>query len=317
MKCQKCGYEISDANKPCLKCGFKAVKHKEVDQLIMSMIEEDDYEPKFKPKNQNGTTSKSKTKKTTTKNTTTSTKSKGDVLILITKYMILLSIMIFVATMFFSWFQLSGSAVNLGVIRNAETEVMMNQPLREIIVDGSDDYDGAIITFTGYNLFTFAKATMNDYGTVTSRTDEVKLSLVSKANGYYMLGILVMIALCVIAAIVLIGFKRYKGLPMVRNVALLNIIILSLNYMALRIPYFSMIAVKAKDFLGQSMVHPSLKLSMSGISMNQVFFPYTFVALRAFYVAVIALLVWLVLSVILSELKNREQEIAIENGDLD
>lgn len=308
----------------------------DLDDIIQDILDEDEYVPKFeeasgddkastKVAEKDTSSKKSNLYKKNTKNVvknkeSNDNKKKNDyakMAIMITRYLILGCVVLFFMSLFFNWFSLSGNAVNYGFIRTEATTEFLEMNVQPHKVADLESYSETIVTFSGDKLNKFSDVIEADYMTTTGPAgDEVK-SIASLIHKYYMKSLVWLFVFTIIAALILAIFRGYKGIAIVRNLAVLNAIIVGLNYMALKVSYFSMFAIRAKDVLNQSTEHMTLSMTKDGIAVDKVFYPYVLTEERGLYFALFFLGAWLVLSIILSEVKNREEEIAIENGEID
>lgn len=306
-------------------------EQEELDNIIQDMLD-DDYEPTFPDVNDTkekasdstdnkGTKTKDKrtidkpAKKAVTKDNG-SKKSLSEMLIAITRYVTLGAVVLFFVSIFMNWFSLSGNAVNYGFIRGEETRPMMVEAVQPHEIENLELYALPLITFSGNSLYQFSQVMEEEYLLVTNPRDEAVESIAAKIHRYYMMSVIVLFIFTGIAALILAVFRRTKGITIVRNLAVFNGIVIGLNYMALKIPYFSVFAIHGKEVIKQSKDFISLSMTGEGIAMDQTFYPYVFTEESGLFFSGFALGLWLLLSIILSEVKNREEEIAIENGEL-
>lgn len=317
----------------------------ELDDIIQDILGEDEFEPKFPeskkhkvasvnevaPKNNRpGKTEKKIDKKTdkldhnekkkqVAQKTTKVGSAKSEhveMAIKITRYVILGSAILFFMSLFFGWFSLSGNAVNQGYIRGEETVKFMDRAVQQYKAENLVQYEYELVTFSAKDLFSFSNVMEEDYLTVMEVDKTEKNSIAAMIHSYYMKAVILLFAMTLTAIAILLVFKRHKGIEIVRNLAVFNWLIIGLNYMALKIPYFSMFAINAKDVLNQSVERGSISMTRDGIAFGQTFYPYIMTEESGLYVAAFFLTVWLVLSIVLCEVRNREKELAIENGDL-
>jgi len=345
MKCGKCGEEIIDVKKPCSNCGHVMTEQEDMNSIIKNILEEDDYKPKFeskdhvvvvdkkgsasknhdkvagKPKESNGhkqpkkTEAVSKAKSPKKAEPLPKKQSLSDIIVHGLRYVLAGLIVLFTISLFFDWISLSGNAVNQGISRSEEIKPFIQEGIKEHSIESLESYEGPIITFSAMDLYKFSDSIGDDYMMVVGPGGQENKSLVAMVQKYYMKAIMVMIIINVISLIIVLVFRSLKGISIVRNFSVLNFVIIGLNYLALKVPYFSMIAVKAKDGLGQSMEHPEIAMTHNGITLNQSFYPYTVTEERGLIIALIVLGLWLIVGIILSEVKSRREEIAIEKGE--
>lgn len=236
----------------------------------------------------------------------------------ITRYVILASVVLFFIAIFFNWFTLSGNGVNYGFIRDEASVAYMDEkiPTEHNQIENLVKYNKAILNFSGKDLYSFSQIIAEDYMTVVGADGEATGSLAAKIHSYYMMSAVLLYVFTGISALILAIFKGHKGISYVRNLAVFNIVIIGVNFLAFKVPYFSMFAIRAKDLLKQSGDFISVAMTREGIAADETFFPYVLTESNGLYAALIFLGVWLVLSIVLNEVANREKELAIENGEL-
>lgn len=316
----------------------------ELDHIIQDMLDDDTFEPTFPEANEQqnkqadsndakrASVDKSKVKKVRNKTSRDKTadsvksngkaksgdkKSIGEMLILIARYTTLAAVVLFFISIFMTWFSLSGNGVNYGFIRGEETRGMMVEAVQPHEIENLELYALPLINFSGSGLYSFSQVAEEEYLYVTNPRDEQVESIAARIHKYYMMSMMLIYVFTIAAALILAIFRRTKGITIVRNLAVLNGIVIGLNYMALKIPYFSMFAIHAKEVIKQSQTYMTLSMTGEGIAMDQVFYPYILTEESGLFFAGFFLGLWLLLSIVLSEVKNREEEIAIENGELD
>lgn len=312
-------------------------EQEDLDDIIQDILDEDATPPKFSEVNEqkNGAESdaakkkvrvekkakadkkSTKTSKPENKSASMSKKTKyAEMAIMVTRYVTLASVILFFISLFFTWFSLSGNTVNYGYIRGEETTVYMDASVQEYKVEQLVKWDKTLVSFSGNDLRKFGDVMEEDYLTVIGPDDEETNTIAAKIHGYYTKAMILVFIFTGIAALILGIFRRHTGIVIVRNLAVFNGIIIGLNYMALKIPYFSMFAIRAKDVLNQSVSHITLSMTKDGIALDDVFYPYVLTEERGLYIAAFFLGLWLFLSIILTEVGNREKELAIENGEM-
>ncbi len=313
-------------------------EQEELDNIIQDILDEDEYEPTFpdvngqdkstkddlsgskqkgKDKQKAKDKPKIKDKEKAKEKYNDKDKSIPEMIVMITRYVTLASVILFFVSLFMSWFSLSGNAVNYGFIRGEETRPMMAQAVQPYEVENLEQYDKSLVAFSARDLYTFSGVMEEAYLTVRGPEGDEVESMSAKIHSYYLKSTVLLFVLTIIAALILAIFKGTKGISIVRNLAVFNGIVIGLNYMALKIPYFSMFAIRAKDILKSGEALLSVSMNKDGIAVDQVFYPYLMTEEKGLYFAAFCLGLWLFLSIILTEVKNREEELAIEKGELD
>ena len=232
------------------------------------------------------------------------------------RYTLAAVIVLFTLSLFFNWFALSGNAVNYGLVRDDITAPYMNTGLEGKSIAALEQYDDAILIFSGWDLFKFSQEASGLYQTITGPSGLPKRSLPSVIQKYYMMAIGLVLAINILSIALVLIFKGLKTMAWVRNFAALNFVIVGLNYLCLRVPFISMIAIRAKEVIGDKSIIQRASMKFDGIALEDVYYPYDLGELKGFYFALIMLAVWLLIAIVLTEVKNRRDEIAIDNGDL-
>ncbi len=248
----------------------------------------------------------------------------GDTVVMILRYMLAAVIVLFFVSMFFNWFTLKGNAVNYGMVRTEEVKTFVYPGLENYTVEQLDAYlktsDVPIATFSGMDLYKFGRSATEPYMTIKGPSGTDNTSVVSVIQMYYMQAMIIPLIISIISLIIVLVFGSLRGIGIVRNLTFVNFMIIGLNYLALRVPYFSMLAVKGKEVLGAMLgLKPSeISMTMEGVVAKSfdAFYAYEFYQESGFMFAIMMLGLWLLLGIILTEVKHRKDEIAIENGEI-
>lgn len=338
MKCPECGNPIKGTDKVCPQCGVPLDKQDQMDEIIKDLLSDDEkkYEPKFKevepavkkkeeatakksikasPKNTKSEMTKAKTKTGTGKALPKGASKNGQVVVTILRLVMAASIGLFLISLFFNWFDLSGNGVNQGYIREGNYEKYMVSGAPERSVATLAEYEGALLQFSAIDLYTFGKDQAPLYKTIIGNDKQEKTSMVAVIGRYYMMASGLMIIFTLISLILSLISIKLGAMSWIRNLAGINVIIIAINYVALRLPFFNMMAVQAKSRLVEDIAHPSATITSVGIAVDEVFYPFTLSETTGLYVAGVFLGIWLILGIVLAEVKNRRDEIAIERGE--
>ncbi len=230
----------------------------------------------------------------------------GDRLVLITRYVLVAVIAVFVISLFFNWFSLSGDGVNIGYKRNEDSKEFLVESIRDKSVSDLHNYDKAIVSFSGYDLFRFSRVLDESYNEFVGRSGVPSKSFVSVVQKYYMMAIILTLITSIFSIVIIIISKDLKYISVVSNLSLVNLLILSLNYLTLKVPYLSMFAIKSKEVLLSSKEFANVNLSMTGLSMDKQFFPYEMYTEKGFLVALITLAIWFIIGTILKEVRHNK-----------
>ncbi len=351
MKCSQCGFDIKEATRPCPECGHMMTEQEDLDNIIKDILEEDAIEPTFPEETPEKKVEKPKVKKSTgfkmpklnlpklvpskepvktnepvkanEKETTTKEHSLGSIVVQALRFLLVAIILLFTLSLYFNWFTLNENAVNIGTIRTEENKPFLHSSIRDFEVDAveaqirqSDTDTTPILVFSGMDLYQFGKLNETSYKTIVGPSGVDTLSVATLIHRYYMLAMFAVLLVNVLGVLILLIGRRLKGITIVRNLSMLNFVIIGLNYMALKIPFFSMFAIKAKDILNQSVDYATISLKLDGVRMNETFYGYELHLLSGFKFSIAVLGIWLFVGIILSEVKHRRDEIAIEKGEL-
>ena len=333
--CSECGFEITDPKKPCPQCGHIMTEQEDTDNLITNMLEEDEFTPTFEDETEGETPSASETlesvfgpngnvkeekpkeKVDRKERRRERVKGLGDQLVNIMRFSLAAVIGLFVLSMFFNWLSLSGNGVNYGLLRDEGTQSFMYNDLEGKSIESLQSYNDALIVYSGMSLYRFSRNASEEYDAIEGPNGVPTASLASMTQRYYMMAMIFVFGISLVCLALVLVLRNLWGMAGVRNLAVVNFIIIGLNYLALRVPYMSMIAIKAKDVLTQRTEgYPRISMTMDGIAVDQAFYPYRLEMHRGFYFALIMLGLWLFISIILTEVRRRREEIAIEQTDV-
>lgn len=348
MKCSSCGTELKDVKSPCPVCGTIMEAKDDMDIIIASILEEDDYKPKFesvvsdlptgdksvavKPsitsrnksnglksngkKPVNGNANGSRRNGGTTRVNRSSKAKLSDTIVDGFRYGLAAVIFLFTISMFFNWFTLGGNAVNYGMPRTEDITPFMYKAIRNNSVASLENYDGPIATFSAMDLYSFGRKATDIYGTVIGPSGAEITSIVGTVQRFYMQATILVLIINIVSILLILSFKKLQPVAIIRNLAVINALIIGMNYLSLYIPWFSMFAVKAKDILNQTDGYHQVSIVRTGIVFDDKAYKYEMFHERGFVFASVLLILWLVIGIILTEVKNRREEIAIDTGEI-
>ncbi len=326
MKCLNCGETLKDDAKVCFACG-QEIKNDDMDELIDSIIKEDEAAKASTSKKT--TESKKKTtepkkkkfgnafKKETTKPSSkeslntkiisdSSEFGKG---VQITRYITAGIIIFFLITMLFDWFTLGGR----GVFTGFELDENSSQFMTKEAVDMSKAQiessvpEVAILQYSPKDLLDYVKLYEDDYKTLKGIDGEVKTSWAIVIQTIYIKGFYVVLAIALLSVLFLVFDKKLRTIEWSRGLSVLTMLIMGLNYAALKIPFLSMFALKARSLLRLKNVLSSVTLNMNGINMNNEFYPYNLMEKTGFFIAIGTCVLWFVLTTVLVEMKKDKE----------
>ena len=300
MLCSQCKAELKDKAEVCHVCGHSKPNMEDVDLIINSLIEEDIMGSSEDIEVDGGDLGKKNSfRKVKRLNT-------GDRWIQGIRYMIFVSIILFILSLFTNWFTISGTTVDYGFVNNSYTQKYFQETENE-----------SYIEFSGYDLFNYSGSAMNEHKMIKKSDGVLSTSILSAIHMYIMLAMAVLLASSLAACCVAFLYKAFTGMAIIRNLAIVNLVVIGLNYIFLNVTFLSAIAIRAKSVIDQQKDFGTLHMTFNGISHDQYFYTYKVGENSGFYGTIIALGIWLTLSIVLYEMKNSEKVRAIENGEVD
>ncbi|MBN2221687.1 MAG: zinc-ribbon domain-containing protein [Vallitaleaceae bacterium] len=303
MKCPNCGETLKDSSKICFQCGEDISDH-EIDHMIDELIREDSESIE----NEKDINKKGKKER---KQKDAKEEVYIGISIRITAYVNVLIILLLVISLWLPWFGFSGQAAYLGFVQSSNNNIYLSQDgLTYVEKDFSEEGEidlPMLYEFSAKELSDFAKANYSAYETVTTSGGEQKVSWVVKIQSYYIQGIFVLTILAAFGALLLILDRKLKLTEWVRSFSALSALIIMFNYLAVKIPFFSMFANKAQSVLREENPLVAVNMSLKGVKLNQQFFAYEVIEKQGFFMAVICCAVWFVASTILIEIKKDKE----------
>ncbi|MDF1616639.1 hypothetical protein [Petrocella sp. FN5] len=300
MLCSQCKAEFKDNEDVCHVCGHRKPNMEDVDLIINSLIEEDIMGASEDIESDDGDLGKKGPFRKDEK-----AKIEGKMIQGI-RYMIFVSITIFIIALFTHWFTISGTTVDYGFVNNPYTQRYFQET-----------EDASYIEFSGYDLFNYSRSVLDDHSRIMNSDGELSTSIQSVLHMYIMLAMAILMVTSLVACCVAFLYRKYVGIAIIRNLAIVNLVIIGLNYLFINITFISAIAIRAKSVINQQKVFGTLHLTFNGISHDQYFYTYKVTENVGFYGTIIVLGIWLTLSIILYEMKNSEKIRAIENGEIE
>ena len=300
MLCSQCKAEQKDNEAVCHVCGYRKPNMEDVDLIINSLIEEDILGASDDIESDDGDLGKKRRVRKAKKEKTEGKMIQG------IRYMIFVSIIMFIIALFTHWFTISGTTVDYGVVNNSYTQRYFQEAENERYIE-----------FSGYDLFNYSRYAFEDHRRIMNSEGDLSTSLQSVLHMYIMLAMAILMVTSLVACCVAFLYKKYVGIAIIRNLAIANLMIIGLNYLFLNITFLSAIAIRAKSVIDHQKDFGTLHLTFNGISHDQYFYTYKVTENIGFYGTMIALGIWLTLSIILFEMNNSEKVSAIENGEID
>lgn len=331
MKCPNCGETLKDSARVCFMCGEK-LPDNEVDHIIDKMMKDDHKQTKKKKSGQKDTQKKAKTSKTAEKDSVTKQTNKRSINLFnkkskkvksdetsdseekelglasqITSYITVTVILLLVISLNFTWFTFSGRGAFMGI---EETEA--GNYLSKEVIEGNMSIETImalpetvpLYSFSGNDLKTFAKPNEEYYKVAMSSNGEVKDSVPVQIQYYYMKAIPFILYLGIAAILLLIIDRKLRTTEWSRAFSVLSLLIIGVNYIAVKIPFFSMIAIKAQTRLREADILNAVTMNLNGLNVNNEFYPYRIVENKGLFIAAICCIIWFILTTVLIEMKK-------------
>jgi hypothetical protein len=293
MKCSNCGQQLKDDATICYSCGEHVDDTKEIETIINEIIEQEDLDIQQQ------------------KNKNTSVEHKEvikSIPVKPIKIFIASIIGIFILTMFCSWFSISGNGAYIGYVDN---DITVNaDTIINALVEDSKSHS---ITLSPFDLVNYVNKNADEHKIVNVSNNKKATSILSIMNMAFIYGLLVIIVLSIIAILLLIIPKSLKGIRVVRNLSIVSIIILVLNFISMKITYINMFMVKAKSTLIETGISNHINLTKNGVAAGNSFFPYYMNIKLGFIISLIMLLIWLLLSSFLICYKDKKGKKVVED----
>lgn len=294
MKCPNCGETLKASSKICYRCG-EDISDKEVDHIINELIKED-TEGSI-------TTEEKKSKKQDDIYIGISTR--------ITVYVNVLIILLTVISLWLPWFGFSGHAAYLGFVDGQDNMSYLSQ--EGLAYEGNMDINATpksnpvLYEFSAKDLRDYSKKNSVEYEKVTTTGGEQKTSWVVRVQSYYIKGIFLITVFGAFSVLILLMDRKLKVTEWVRTFSAISALIIIFNFIAVKIPFFSMFANKAQSVLREQNPLVAVNLSLKGINMNQELYAYEVIEKQGFYMAVICCALWFVVSTVLIEIKKDKE----------
>ena len=207
---------------------------------------------------------------------------------------ILLSLMVaaYLVTMFMDWFGFTGEASVKG--------------LADITKSIESSKEGYAAEMSPLQLAGHTLKNRDVYKTIHVSDSEEKTSIFSWLGMAYTWLFYFVFALGVVSILILILLKDLKLVSIVKVSSLIGAVAMMLNYVALRITYFSVFAINAESLVRlENSVSKTVSMNKDGIAVGNSFLPYGFEVSKNFYAAIVILLLWIAFSSILTEINSR------------
>ena len=215
-----------------------------------------------------------------------------DITLLSSKVFLAVVIFVFLVTMFFKWFNFSGETAIKGFV-NVTDKILSQQ-------------EGVYVELSPLQLANHTFKNMNTYKIIHSAEGVEKTSIFSWMGMIYswFFGLVFLLGITSIAGLLIA--KDLKFISIVKVSSLISGVVILLNYITLRITYFSIFAINAESVVRiEETLSKSISMNKDGIAVGTNFLPYRFEVSNKFFIALVVLLIWIVTSSILTEVKSR------------
>ncbi len=273
MKCPKCGAMLDSKAKKCSHCG-EDLEQYSIDQLIENILNEDKNEEE--PSREKGRGEEEE--------------QHYNMGVLITKGLMMISLLLLTLSMFLPWFSFTGEGFVKGYIQQSE----------EIVEDS--------VSFSAMELRQYGNRYKDEYRYIYQGTEEQQQHVSVQTQLYFLQGFWLMIGLATLSILVLIVDKKIKYIEWIRGFSAISMLIIGLVYGTFKIPFLSMFAIHARDnFRGEDMFN-AVRMSFRGIAVNNQFYDYVLIERGGFYMAAIVCGLWFVFATILIEMREGKEE---------
>jgi len=299
MRCPNCEELLKDDAKVCFSCGQDMKEHA-VDSLIQDMIDEDNKSYK----------KKSNDKVIPSEVTKVKDKPVYGQAFRITSVITILCILVSLSTFLLDWFALSGRGSYLGFVDNKANDYKSKEitslSLEQIILF---DETVVLLEFSPKELMKYSKSNELMYKETEDINGMIKKHWTVIIQQIYIKSLILIPLMGLLSIIMLLIDRRYLAIEFVRGFSLISMLIILLNYLVLRVPFFSMFAIRAKSLLQVENTLNRVTMNLNGINVNNEFYPYKLVEQTGFFVAIVACFIWFILTTVLVEMKKEKNKI--------
>lgn len=310
MRCTKCGAIVNNNAVICPTCGedFSA---REVDAIVDKMIKQD----KAESNPETEVPKKPATPKTEPANKRMPGAIKLGKTADIMGYIAVAAIIVLIFSMLFSWFGLKGRGAYQGFIKSPETSKYFSKNVIDMTAEDFDQIDAntEILTFSAKSLLDYVNQYGQAYAMLDTSGAEKEKSYVAQFDILYIKGFYLIFGIGFIGVFILLIDKKFRLIEYVRGGSILVMVIILLNFMTIKIPFFSMFVVKARNLIQLQDLTTAVTTTMAGITANNQFYPYAVTEKFGFYLAISCCVIWFIASTVIVEMrKNALKKIEIE-----
>jgi hypothetical protein len=161
-----------------------------------------------------------------------------------------------------------------------------------------------LLEFSPRDLYQYSKTHELAYQTIQDAQGEQKKYWTVIIQQIYIKGILFLPIMGLLAIIILLIDRRYYAVEVIRVFSLISMLIILLNFLALKVPFFSMFAIRAKSLLQVGNTLNRVTMNLNGINLNNEFYPYKLIEKPGFYIGLLSCFIWFILATVLIEMKK-------------
>jgi len=223
-------------------------------------------------------------------------------------------ILLFIILMFSSWFTLTGTGSEKGLINI--TENMQPNLDKQVVFVKEDAVINRVADFSPMSLVSYALKYKESYKIFTDAEGVTATSTFSRLHLFYIWLFIIIIGGAFISIVLLVLGKDFQFTHIVRSISLTTAGVVILNYISLKIPFFNMIAIRVQSILNIEYPEQISRITQDSIVSGDVSYSYGLELLSTFKFAMVVLLIWIILSAVMGEIKNKMDDAVRMNEPL-
>lgn len=233
-------------------------------------------------------------------------KKSVQIALVITKSILVLIIIAFIASLFSPWYVLGGSTTYKGFVEIPKR--IATKSFIDAVEYKDTEYEGDIVQLSPMDLVGYSLKHYSDYKYTLNSERNQHLSEFSIIHTVVILThcfILLFAAISILIVLFQTGIRRIRA---VKILSVISTIIIGLNYLWLKVTYINMFVIRAKAEIRSQDLLSGVSTTMQGIVVNRTFYSYSFYTNNTFVYALIFIGGWLVISSILTEIERKWKE---------
>lgn len=224
-------------------------------------------------------------------------------IILGSKIALSVCILLFVMSLFMSWYTVTGDGASEGFIRIEEN--ITPDLEKELVTIGEPDEVTRVADFSPMKLFSYSVRFRESYKVSIDDDGVHGTSTYARLHLFFTyMFILVLAGSLISIAILLIG-KDFQFAHIVRSFGFLGLFTMIINYIALKVPFFSMISLRVQTIMNVQNPDEAARMTNLGVVSGDQIYTYGMEALPSIKFAFVVLIIWIILSAIMGEINNR------------